>query len=492
MIFKKMNMYRIKVIVIILLGCMGCMTPSSAQTDPDAASKAINYVIRTIRPAKGAEPLAEELCKKFKNHPEVIVAIGEAYYQTADSTTGKKYFRRAINENPKYVPAYIAAGAWAEDRYNAYDEAMDWYDKAIKANPKDSAGYIRYAKVLTKLRKPEEAAEKIMEITKYVPDFPVNLQISRIYSNLGQISKALEYYAKEDLNNMDTADLIDYATDCFLKKNYEEGLKVTTFGMNKYPRNAQLNRVALYCSVDSKNFKQAVEYAERLFTATDNHNASWQDNYYTAVAYQGANKYNQAIEWFWKCTKLDSIGAKERKDSYRNIAKIYKELGDYDKAAETFETLYQAEKAEGKVSVSDINLHARLFMEQSTEVNGTEVFECLRKANAIYMRMVDEAPTYAGLAYYSIMLNCQRMDPKFEQALAISPAEKVIEYLSAKEEKNSSDIQRLVDANWTLCYYYAITKPVNKSLVKKYGQEMQRLKPDDERPNRIFNALNIK
>ena len=143
MIFKKMNMYRIKVIVIILLGCMGCMTPSSAQTDPDAASKAINYVIRTIRPAKGAEPLAEELCKKFKNHPEVIVAIGEAYYQTADSTTGKKYFRRAINENPKYVPAYIAAGACAEDRYNAYDEAMDWYDKAIKANPKDSAGYIR-------------------------------------------------------------------------------------------------------------------------------------------------------------------------------------------------------------------------------------------------------------------------------------------------------------------------------------------------------------
>ena len=116
--------------MLVLSLLQGILVPAAAQSDPKATMEAINYVIRNVRPSSGAEPLAEELCKKFKNHPEVIVAIGEAFYQTADSTRGKKYFRRAIKEHPNYSPAYVAAGAWAEDRYNPLCQGADQIEKA--------------------------------------------------------------------------------------------------------------------------------------------------------------------------------------------------------------------------------------------------------------------------------------------------------------------------------------------------------------------------
>ena len=478
--------------MLVLSLLQGFLVPAAAQSDPKATMEAINYVIRNVRPSSGAEPLAEELCKKFKNHPEVIVAIGEAFYQTADSTRGKKYFRRAIKEHPNYSPAYVAAGAWAEDRYNAYDEAMDWYDQATKANPKDSTGYIRYAKVLTKLRRPAEAADKIKEITKYVPDFPVNLQIARIYSNLGKITEAVDFYANEKLDNLDSEDLKDYATDLFLKRQFKESLEIAKFGFEKYPKLAPMSRIALYNSVELKDYKEAVRYGNHLFTATEEHKESWQDQYYMALACQGANQTSKAIEWFRRCTKAEDIGQRERNESYRNIAKIYKDLGEYDKASEAYDQLYQIQKAENNVSAQDINMHARLFLDKSLEVNGSEVFDCYRKANELFELMAQESPDNAGLAYYAILQNYQRMDPKFEQGLALAPAQRLINTLSGKADQSETDKKLLVEGYWTLCYYYAITQPVNKALVRKYGTEILSLNPADERPKRIFDALKIK
>jgi tetratricopeptide (TPR) repeat protein len=289
-----------------------------------------------------------------------------------------------MREYPNYVPAYVAAGTWAEQRYNAYDEAMDWYNQAIKANPKDSVGYVRYAKVLTRLRRPDEAAAKIKEITKYVPDFPVNKEIARIYSNLGQINEAVDFYAHENLDNLDSEDLKDYATNLFLKHQYKESLEVAKYGYNKYPKLAPMSRLALYNCVELKEFKEAYRYGNHLFNDTEQHNDTWADQYYMALACQGAGQAGLAIDWFRRCTQADDIAPRERNESYRSIAKLYQELGDYDLASKTYDQLYEVQKAENNISAQDINLHARLFLVQSTEVNGEEVFECYRKANKLY------------------------------------------------------------------------------------------------------------
>ena len=486
-----MNRIRIILVVAVLGLLRGIVLPVVAQSDPKAAMEAINYVIRHVRPSTGAEPLAEELCKRFKKHPEVTVAIGEAFYQAGDSLTAKKYFRRAIQEHPDYAPVYIAAGAWAEERYNAYDEAMEWYDQAIKANPKDSTGYIRYAKVLTKLRRPAEAADKIKEITQYVPEFPVNKEIARIYANLGQLSEAIDFYAKENLDNLDSEDLKDYATDLFLKHQYKESLEVAKFGVGKFPKLAPLSRLCLYNSVELKEFKDAVKHGDYLFTKTEKHNNTWQDLYYMALACKGANEPSRALTWFEQCTKAKDISERERNESYRSIARIYKDMGEYDQASEAYDRLYQLQKAENNVSAQDINMHARLFLEQSTEVNGEEVYECYRKANRLYELLAQESPDNAPLAYHAIMQNFQRMDPNFEQKLAIEPANRLINLLKGKSDLSDTEKRLLADGYWTLCYNQAITRPLYRGIVKKWGEEILKLNPADERPKRIFVTLKI-
>jgi len=486
-----MDRIRIILLITVLGWWQGTVTPAAAQSDPKATIQAINYAIRNVRPSSAAEPLAEELCQKFKKHPEVIVAIGEAFYQTADSARAKKFLRRAMQENPHYTPAYIAAGAWAEDRYNAYDEAMAWYDRAIKANPTDSTGYVRYAKVLTKLRRPAEAAEKIKEITKFVPDFPVNLQIARIYSNLGQITEAVEYYAQEKLDNLDSEDLKDYATDLFLKHQYQESMEVVKYGYKKYPKLAPMSRLALYNSVELKDYKEAYRYGNHLFRETEDHKDTWQDKYYMALACQGSGQTGQAIDWFRRCTMADDIAQRERNESYRNIAKLYKELGDYDQASAAYDKLYQIQKAENNISAQDINMHARLFLEQSTEVNGEEVFECYRKANQLYELLAQVSPDNAGLAYHAIMQNYQRMDPNFEKGLALAPAQRLIDLLKGRSDLSDTEKRLLADGYWTLCYNQAISRPLYRGLVKKYGEEILKLNPADERPKRIFTTLKI-
>ena len=486
-----MNRIRI-ILVVAIFGLMrGGVLPVVAQSDPKATIEAINYAIRNVRPSSAAEPLAEDLAKKFRKHPEVIVAIGEAFYQTADSLRGKKFFRMAIAENPTYVPAYIAAGAWAEDRYNAYDEAMEWYDKAIKISPTDSTGYVRYAKVLTKLRRPQEAAEKIKEITKYVPDYPVNLQIARIYANLGQLSEAVEYYGNEKLENLDSEDLKDYATDLFLKQQYQQSLDVAKFGFGKFPKLAPISRLALYNSVELKEYKEAVKYGDYLFTKAEKHNNTWQDLYYMALACQGANLLERAREWYISCTKAEDISQRERNESYRNIAKICKELGRYDEASKAYDQLYQLQKAENNISAQDINMHARLYLEKSTEVNGEEVFECYRKANELYELLAQVSPENAPLAYHAILLNYQRMDPNFEQGLAIEPANRLINLLKDRKDLSDTEKKLLCDAYWTRCYHQAISRPLYRGYVKTWGDKILRLNPDDERPKRIYVALKI-
>ena len=203
-------------------------TPVTAQNDPEASVKALNYVIRNINPVKGADRLVEEICKKFKNDPKVLVGIAEsyyqagdsayAYYQAGDSAYAHKFFDRAIASDAQYIPTYITAGDWARDRYgkDGFDEAKDWYSKAIKINPKDSTAYIRYAKIQARQGNLEDAANKIKEILTFVPDFPVNLQIARIYSDAGKVNEAMEFYGKEKIDNLPPSDLREYATLCYL------------------------------------------------------------------------------------------------------------------------------------------------------------------------------------------------------------------------------------------------------------------------------------
>ena len=460
-----MNRNRMIRSLFLLLAVWGLSSTAYAQNDPDATVQAINYVIRNINPMSGADNLVEELSKKYKNNPKVLQGIGEAYYQAGDSAKAKKMFQLVIDSDSKYIPVYIAAGDWARDRYGreGYDEALQWYNKALSIDPKDSTAYIRYARILIFQDKIDEAVEKMKSIVAFSPDFPVNLQIARIYSNAGKWRESVPYYEKENLDNMDPGDLTDYATNCVLMGNNEQSADVAKFGANKFPHYLQLSRVALYSYVPLKNFEEAVKYGERVISSTDTtkFHIRQQDYFFMGQAYQGMNKSQKAIEMYEKTISFEDEEATQqnRDNAYQFMAQTYVDEGEWEKAYATYQKYCDIRKEQNRTSAYVLNLYARAYQLQAEELNGEEKFECYRASNRLYEQIAEEFPENASLALYNAMLNNLRMDPQNEQYLGKPYAERLYALLSEKETEGplgDADRARMEYASRYLGFYYFV------------------------------------
>ena len=355
-------------IFFLLASAAFATTPVTAQNDPEASVKALNYVIRNINPVKGADRLVEEICKKFKNDPKVLVGIAESYYQAGDSAYAHKFFDRAIASDAQYIPTYITAGDWARDRYgkDGFDEAKDWYSKAIKINPKDSTAYIRYAKIQARQGNLEDAANKIKEILTFVPDFPVNLQIARIYSDAGKVNEAMEFYGKEKMDNLPPSDLREYATLCYLLGKNDVAIEAAKFGRQKYPQAHPIYRVGLLAHRKAENHKEAIEWGEQLVTQFDESNLIIEDLYNLANSYFKLKKTNKAIELYQRVIdfplKDPTEEAKKNKqvmcnNAYQDMAQLYVDDGEWDKAYATYKEYCDMREKEGRPSAYVYSRH---------------------------------------------------------------------------------------------------------------------------------------
>lgn len=460
--------------LLLLFAVWGVSVVVSAQNDPDATVKAIYEVLPKINPLSGADNLVEELCKKYKSNPKVLQGIGEAYYHAGDSAKAKKVFQLAIDSDPKYTPVYIAAGDWARDRYGreAYDEALQWYDKAISVDPKDSTAYMRCAKILIWQDRLDEAVEKMKTIVASSPNFPINLQIARIYSSAAKLSEAISYYEKENLDIMDASDLTDFATCCLMRSNNDLCAKVVKYGVEKFPERLPLSRNGLISNVNLKNYEDAVRYGERYIYCTDTTKIriNQQDVYCMALAYQGVKKSQKAIEMFEKTINAEDEEANQvrRDNAYQSMAQIYVDEGEWEKAYVTYQKCYEIRKAAGRPTANVLNLYARAYQLQADELNGEEKFECYRTANRLYETIADESPEFAALALFLAWQNCIRMDPQSETYLGRPYAERVYALLSDKEKQepleNSEKGYMENVSRYLGAYYYLYMKDKKASL----------------------------
>lgn len=478
-------------IFFLLASAAFATTPVTAQNDPEASVKALNYVIRNINPVKGADRLVEEICKKFKNDPKLLVGIAESYYQAGDSAYAHKFFDRAIASDAQYIPTYITAGDWARDRYgkDGYNEAKDWYSRAIKINPKDSTAYIRFAKIQARQGNLDDAAKKIKEILTFVPDFPVNLQIARIYSDAGKVNEAMEFYGKEKMDNLPPSDLREYATLCYLLGKNDVAIEAAKFGRQKYPQAHPIYRVGLLAYRKAENHKEAIEWGEQLVTQFDESNLIIEDLYNLANSYFKLKKTNKAIELYQRVIdfplKDPTEEAKKNKqvmcnNAYQDIAQLYVDDGEWDKAYATYKEYCDMREKEGRPSAYVYSLWARAYMYQAAEENGPKKEECYNEANRLYEKIAQEFPEQANVALENIINNCNRMDPKAEKALAKPYAERLLALLNAKEKPLSdNDTARLKLCNRYLGYYYYISQNDKKTSIP-YWRKVYEIDPNDK------------
>jgi tetratricopeptide (TPR) repeat protein len=121
------------------------------------------------------------------------MGLGQAYIQVNDFEKGMKSFKKAVEINPSYSPAYIALG---DIYFQTKDEekAVQSYRKAVELNPKSLEAYQRLALILAEQPKSHDEALKMA--TKSVelgPKSPFSLDaIGWVSVQRGDIKKGIE------------------------------------------------------------------------------------------------------------------------------------------------------------------------------------------------------------------------------------------------------------------------------------------------------------
>ena len=413
---------------------------AKAQDMTKATIAAVDTIVRKhgITYKKVLDEYVENLWNKDKKNAELAVGIAKAYYNyykekpeyrwwsfySTDSVNAYKYINRAIEADPKYIPAYIRAGD-LQKVLNDTVKALEWYDRGVKAVPASPECYIAYARCMLEQRDTINSVRKLREINVVVPSFPANLAMARIcdevyktwekqgkpfdggYARWSNFQRRL--YAMTEIPQLDSTDVFNYAFILYSNGEYEKAYELAKNGLERFPNNVNVLKVALYSCTQGKRYDEAVMYADRLFSITDTiryHDLDFQN---AAAAYQAKNNIVKAADMYhrayllWEENMKNEVpGTNTRMgDEYmQTLIEMYSDAGLYEDAiAENLDWIEKSKKA-GTITVFHYNTLARLYFDFATESFGEERTKLLQQSDEAYGKVAEVSEENKMYAYY--------------------------------------------------------------------------------------------
>jgi tetratricopeptide (TPR) repeat protein len=124
--------------------------------------------------------------------------IGATFERKGDYEQAEKYFEKCLELSPNLSEAQNYLGYMLADRGVKLDRARDLIDRALKAEPKNSAYLDSMGWVLFKLNQPKEALAYLLDAVKNSEEEDAELynHLGEIYSALHQADKAREAWVK--------------------------------------------------------------------------------------------------------------------------------------------------------------------------------------------------------------------------------------------------------------------------------------------------------
>ena len=461
-----------RVIKYLMIGAfmLGFAVPTIAQNEDKATIDQVNKIIKSKSP--DAANQIKEIYKKNKKNPAVLTAIGRAYLDVKDTANASKFIQFAMEKGKQYGPAYILAGDLEVIKDNG-GAASAWYEQATYFDPKNPEGYRKYAQINSKTS-PSASVAKLEELRRQRPDYPVDVISAQIYDKAGNIKKAIEYYAKVDRSKLEDNDLVSYALDHFLLGEFDKSLELSQYGNQKFPRNPALNRLSFFNLTNLKKYPEALSYADKLFNQSDSTKITQSDYLYYGYAYMGNKEYQKAIDMFNQSLANNENNASDKSDALKNIASCYSEMGDINKAAETFDQYLKSLKT---INATDYNELAKMWMNQAERTTGDAQKEAYAKADAVYADMAEKFPNAADFATYYRAHIGFALDPETKLGTAKPHYEKLIEIIKSHTEKGDYDDNRLIEAYQYLGYYYTLQK--DKAKANSYWNAILEIDPEN-------------
>lgn len=476
---------------LLLGGSATTMAQDGTKADIDAMKAMVKN-----KPAD-YDKQVKNFIKVNKKNAENLVAIGRALYEADDTLNAKAFAEQALTATKRNcAPAYILLGdisAKADDG----GAAAQNYEQAILADPKNPDPYRRYATVYRKIS-PEGAVQKLEELRQERPDYPVDALIGHINYISLRYGKANEAFSKVPINDLSRMDYIEYAMSNYHGRQYDKALEIVKAGLSKEYLNATLNRIAMMCSNELKQYPEALKYAETLFTKVDKDSVTLSDidyqNYGTAL--DGCEQFEAAIAKYRAALALPEVEPAMKADLYKSISDSYKGMKNFPEAIENYIKFLELKADADATDHAGLallhNNHARSIRGDKkpadlTPEESAAMMEAMKKADDAYASLVEK---FADAEEYALWqrgrLNAQ-MDADMSQALANPHFTRLAELINAHEEKDDTDKARLFDA-YSYLMRYNVKMKDNKAAYE-YALKLQELQPDDPDVNSAVEAL---
>lgn len=452
---------------------------------------AINYVgLGKLELEKGNKAQAEqhfqEALKLSKSKDAyVLTMIGQAYINAANATeediTKAIGHLEAARERDSNSPLtnVILGDAYLKQKNGG--KAMSAYDRAIQLDDKYTQAYLKRGQLYTSSRNFNEAQESLLKAIEINPNFaPAYRDLGELYYFAGQYDKALSTFKKYVDMAEDTPETkAKYASFLFLTKNYEETLKQAQAVLQEDPNNLTMNRLEAYSYMELKQPEKAMEAMKDYLQKAGEKKLIASDYAYYGRILSKNNKPEEAIENMEKALSMDKTNA----DLYSDLATIYANQGQYDKAIEA----YERKRTNVEPSNADYYYMGNIYMQAGADMtkenNVEKANEYYKQADSTYAKIIEANPDYAYAYLWRARANASQ-DPETTEGLAKPYYEEFIKQTANEKDKYKRD---LVEANSYLGYYYLLKGEKENS--SEHWNAVLALEPGNENAQAALKQL---
>ena len=290
------------------------------------ANKSIGYVTKAIQPYRGTTTTKSQTAIAFETLGDINM-----YWGQPDLAIDN--FKRSISEYPNVNRRIKLANAFRMN--NSYQESIAAYNELLKAslgNYQKVEVYEGLGDTYKAINDPVKSVfnyQKSLDIAtahKITPKITnLNSKIAEVYSESGAVEAAAEYYDNS----------LNLAKQENPKRAVEEKNKVANF----YNRNQNFDEEIRLRSETLDELVEIEDEEAEEDDILDNQLTPQRQNYYIANAYVAQDKYNEAIPYLKK--SISEAASKDdlivEKDATRKLSEVYKGIGDFGKAAESYE-----------------------------------------------------------------------------------------------------------------------------------------------------------
>lgn len=467
-----------KTIKYLIAGALAMALSAPAMAQEVDYKTALEPVAKALESnSADANDLIKKYTKEFKKNPEALVALGKTYFGEKKYAEAKAIGESLIN-NKKFAnfgDAYILLGdvAVAEAQDGDAGPAANYYETAISVDPKNKTAYERYATV-NRNAAPEEAIRVLQEYKKIDPTYQVEAKVADLYYNQNRFQDAVDWYKKGDASNYSFTDFAKWAYANFFRTNYKDALAVAKQGLAKFNNNVDLTRAALYSSVETEDFTNAVNYGKVLFDSTKAPTAM--DYSYLGSAQLGVKDYQNAITNLSKALELEPKDLKPM----GKISQAYMGLGDENKALEYSQKYLEKEPNPG---YSDYSNLADIYTKKGDDAKGAEKTDWYDKAMGVWELMATKAPSIADIAYY---MELQIADNQLKDKSKVNELyQKIITTDENKTDLSSNSKLILTAAYLNEAINYNNTKQPEKA--KEYAEKVLKIDPNNATAKQILS-----